>query len=213
MGVELVVRVVSAIASVAIGLAAILALVTNPGNGVTDSPGEVPSVAYLTLELLCAAFAGLIGASRNSRPLIGAAGGLTLPFGLAGSLMVVPAVILLVACGIAPTSRRTERREIVTGLLVVLLGLSIFIVPALLASPGCWVSTNTPSGALVEVVRGVPNDLGPGQTVIGCAEKMPPTFGFPIAIGFALAALGVAAGLAHQVFRKLVQPPRPAIPR
>jgi hypothetical protein len=194
---EIAVRVVSAIASGVIGIAAVAALWMDTGSGVTDTPGEVPSVAYLSLELLLAGFVGLIGAVRGSRPLIGAAGGLTLPLGLAGSLLAIPAVVLIGACGVVPTRRPPDRREFIAGLAVVVLGLSTWIVPALLASPGCWIAVDTPSGTVYEVVRSVPPQLLPGQSVAGCAEKMPPSLGFPIAVVFASAALAVAVAIAR----------------
>jgi hypothetical protein len=192
---DLFVRVVSAIASVGVGLAGVSVLLMGPNEGVTDYGTDAPMAASLALELLCAGFVGLIGAVRGSRPLIGAAGGLTLILGF--SLLVVPAVLLIAACGIAPARRAPKRHEFVAGLLSVVFGLSIFLVPAVLASPGCWVAVNTSRGVEVQVVRGPSEDLPSGPEVAGCAEKIPPVNSFQIGLVFAVAALAsvtVSAG-------------------
>ena len=194
------VRVVSAIASVGVGLAGISVLLMGPNEGVDDYGTDAPMAASLALELLCAGFVGLIGA----------AGGLTLIFGF--SLLVVPAVLLIAACGIAPAPRAPKRHEFVAGLLSVVFGLSIFLVPAVLASPGCWVVVETSRGVQIQVVRGPSADLPTGPGVVGCAEKMPPVNSFQIGLVLAVAALAsVTISAARPLNSKAGRRP-PAVP-
>jgi hypothetical protein len=180
-------------------------------EGVDDYGTDAPMAASLALELLCAGFVGLIGAVRGSRPLIGAAGGLTLVLGF--SLLVLPAALLIAACGIAPARRAPKRHELVAGLLGVVFGLSIFLVPALMASPGCWVAVETSRGVQIQVVRGPSADLPTGPGVVGCAEKMPPVNSFQISLVLAVAALAAVTVSAGRPLNPAAGRPPLALPR
>jgi hypothetical protein len=184
-------RALGLFASLLILFAAVAVLLTDPSVEAGSQPYGVPSRYYLALALIAAAAVGLIGVYRGSRPLIGAAGGLILPVGLM-SLLGVPAVLLIAACGVVPAPRRPSGRELVAGVLIVLLGLAPFFVPALLSSSRCWIEIEDAAGIRYELTQGFPQDPVPGQRSVTCAERVPDVAAFPISTGLVAAALGLA---------------------
>lgn len=190
---EIAVRAVSAVASLGVGVIGVVAFASPPDQGVVAGPpAPVPEMTFATLELLLAAAIGLIGAIRASRPLIGAAGGLVLPWGLMGTLLVVPAVLLLGACGLVPSGKSPTRGELVAGLLIVSLGYATLIVPALTRSARCWVALEGPAGVEYRSVDQLPDQLDAGQAGAGCDGGVPSTGAFPVALLLAGSAVVVA---------------------
>lgn len=191
---DVVARVIGLLGCVAIAAAAIAVLQTDPSWEAAWPTGYgVPSKAYLALELGGAAMIGLTGVIRGSRPLLGAAGGLILSISLM-SLLVVPAASLIAACGVLPSRRKPRGRELAAGVLVVLLGSSSFLAPALLSSPRCWVEIDDAAGARVVFTVGMPVGL-PGQRSATCAERVPDPIAFPIAVTFVAAALAASVAI------------------
>lgn len=195
-------RGLSLFASLLIVFAAVAVLLTDTSMDTGSHPYGVPSRYYLALALIAAAVVGLIGVYRGSRPLIGAAGGLILPFGLM-SLMGIPAVLLIAACGVVPAPRKPSGRELAAGVLIVVLGLGPFFVPALLSSSRCWIEIEGPAGIRYELTEGFPLDPVPGQRSVTCAERVPDVAAFPISLGLVAAAVGLAIGSS----RRQIAPP------
>jgi hypothetical protein len=189
---EAIARALGVVASLLIGAAAITVLQADPSlDADAVPPGYgVPSKYFLALELLGAAAIGGIGVLRGSRPLLGAAGGLILPIGLM-SLLVVPAVLLIGACGVIPARRRTSGHELAAGLLIVLLGLASFFVPAIMSSARCWVEIQDSAGVRYEFTEGMVGGV-PGQRSATCAERIPDPASFPIAVAIETGALALA---------------------
>lgn len=173
-------------------VAAIAALLIDPSTDPGIPPGYgPPSKFYLALWLGGAAAIGFIGVARQSRPLIGAAGGLILPVGLM-SFLVVPAALLIGACGVLPTRRKPDRAEFAAGIVIVLLGLAPVVLPPLVSAPKCWVEIQDPSGSRTEFTDGLVTGVAPGQLSATCAERVPEPAAFPLAAGFVVVAIGLA---------------------
>jgi hypothetical protein len=188
---EIIARALGMIGSLAT-VAAVIAVLQSDSSLEAGGPPPigVPSKYYLALELLAAATVGIIGVVRGSRPLIGAAGGLILPLGLM-SLMVLPAALLIAACGVIPARRKTRGRELASGVLIVLLCLTPFFVPAVMSSPRCWAEIQDARGIRYELTQGMTEGL-PGQISTTCAERVPEPMSFPIALTFVMVAVGLA---------------------
>jgi hypothetical protein len=190
---EFAVRLVSAFASFVVGAVAIAAVAHPAEEGAfAGPPPPVPEIAFTTVALSLAAVIGLIGAVRDSRPLIGAAGGLILPWGLMGSLLVVPAALLLGACGLVPRNHSPRQNEILAGLLIVTLGYATFIVPALTRTARCWVAIDGPAGVEYRSADGLPDELTAGQVGAGCDGGVPSTAAFPVSLLLAGSAVAIA---------------------
>jgi hypothetical protein len=199
---EAIARALGMVASLLIGAAAVTVLQADPSlDAAAVPPGYgVPSMYFLALELSGAAAIGGIGVLRGSRPLLGAAGGLILPIGLM-SLLVVPAVLLIGACGVIPAHRRAAGRELAAGLLIVLLGLAPFFVPAILSLGRCWVEIQDAAGVRYELTEGMVGGL-PGQRSATCAERVPDPASFPIAIAIESTALVLALASSASTARR-----------
>ena len=189
-------------ASLLIVFATVAVLLADTSMDAGSQPYGVPPRYYLALALIASAVVGLMGVYRGSRPLMGAAGGLILPIGLM-SLMAVPAVLLIAACGVVPAPRRPSGRELAAGVFVVVLGLAPFFVPALLSSTRCWIEIEDAAGIRYELTQGFPQDPVPGQRSVTCAERVPDVAAFPISLGLVAAALGLAISSS----RRQIAPP------
>jgi hypothetical protein len=111
-------------------------------------------------------------------------------------------VVLIGAYGLAPGKQAPQRSELAAGVLIVLLGIAIFVVPALTRSARCWVATPGPTGIAYEMTDQMPDQLGDGQIGAGCDSGVPSPVAFPIAIllvgaALALAVLSSNAGRRH----------------
>lgn len=123
---------------------------------------------------LLPAIVAAIGAIRRSRPLLVAAGiltlgqslvafsGITIPF-------LVPAVLLL-ALGIDARGTSAPRRAVIGALAVVILGLGAWIVPFALSETSCWIARSGPGGTIVysQVPASDTSTLGSGDLAAGC---------------------------------------------
>jgi hypothetical protein len=110
------------------------------------------SLTLFGLFLLPAVVAA-IGAVRRSRPLLVAAGvltlgqsfiafsGVTIPF-------VVPAV-LLIALGASGASAPAPRRAVIGAMVVIALGVGAWLVPFALTETSCWIARSGPDGSVV----------------------------------------------------------------
>ncbi len=137
-----------------------------------------PQAAFRPLLLvglfMLPAFVAAVGAVRRSRPLLIAAGvltllqsfiafsGITFPF-------LVPAILLL-ALGVNGSGEAVPRRAVIGALAVVALGIAAWIVPFALTETSCWIARSGPGGAIVYTQTPVSDTstLGPGDLASGC---------------------------------------------
>jgi len=144
-------------------------------GGDQSSPPQAALRPLLLVGLfLLPAVVAAIGAIRRSRPLLIAAGvltlgqsfiaftGVTIPF-------VVPA-ILLIALGADGRGTTATRRSMIGALAVVVLGIAAWIVPFALSETTCWIARSGPEGTIVYSQMPVTDTstLAPGDLAAGC---------------------------------------------
>jgi hypothetical protein len=151
------------IAGYALVVAAISAGAHEPDE--LGPPEAVPRPLLLAVLFMLPAAIAVVGAIRRSGPVLIAAGvvcliqafvafsGVTIPF-------AVPALLLL-ALG-AEQQDRVPMRTVITGVLVVLLGLGAWVAALAMTETSCWVAHTAPDGTVVYAAIPIPAgaDLG-----------------------------------------------------
>jgi hypothetical protein len=162
------------IAALAAFIAALPLILPDYGSGELSGPEIVPRPIVLALLLGLPAAMAAIAALRSSRPIFIAAGALCLlqsfvSFGGATFGFLIPAILLIILGVEGGSSTRTQRRELLAGVLVFGLGIAAWIAPFAMSETVCWTARAGPDGKPVYTI--IPNtdtltaeigDLGSG---------------------------------------------------
>ncbi len=147
---------------------------------------------------LLPAFVATIGAVRRSRPLLIAAGVLTLGQSfIAFSGITIPFVVpafLLIALGAVGGGMPAPRRAVIGALAVVALGIGAWVVPFALSETTCWIARSRPGGTVVYSNVPVTDTftLGSGELAGGCDGGAMTAQGAALAVVLAVGAVGMA---------------------